>query len=297
MPVVVTGASGFVSRRAVATFVRTAPQVRCYVEDRASAEPLRRLGAKVAVGPSTDVDTLSVVMQGAHTACYLAGGLDLEDAGDARPMLESIRSALEAASRAGIRRFLFRSSPGASPHAGNGILRALGIGEEDVRGSGLEHVILRTTRVYGVESPWLRALLRWSRRTPALVVGPGSQVLAPVDVDDVARVLAAADDRDRLLSGTWGLQGPDQISADELCDLLAERPRRKVHLPPGRLARLGLGGSPRPTVEALELLAGDSLASGPDASVEFGVSLTSLREGLGRIHLEALAAGQPARPE
>jgi uncharacterized protein YbjT (DUF2867 family) len=284
MPVVVTGASGFVGRRAVAGFTRTSPEVRCYVRDPRSSDELRRLGSKVAVGPIADVDTLATVMHEAHTVCHLVGRLDLPDeAAYLRTNHESTRAVLEAASRAGVRRVLFLSYPGASPGASNAFLRAKGLAERDVATSGLEHVILRSTHVYGPGSPWLRATLGWSRRTPALVVGAGAQVLAPVHIDDVAAVLVAADDRDRLVSGTWGLEGPDRITADGMCDLLAGRRRRKLHVGPGPAARLAMAGPGRPSGVALGVLAMDSLADAPDGAVEFGVvRRTSLRDGVRR---------------
>src|SRR5207249_4483479 len=73
------------------------------------------------------------------------------------------------------------------------------------------------------------------------VLGSGAQVLAPVYVDDVAAILAAADDRGQTVSGTWGLEGPDRVGADEPADLLAGRHRRQLPISgrcAQRLARL-----------------------------------------------------------
>src|SRR2546423_9659458 len=98
MPVVVTGASGLVGRAAVRAFHERSPEVRAYVRRPNSAESLRAIGAKVAVGEISDVDTLAVVMKGAHTVCHLVGGLDLSDEQayeDAN--VETTRSALPAA--------------------------------------------------------------------------------------------------------------------------------------------------------------------------------------------------------
>jgi nucleoside-diphosphate-sugar epimerase len=143
--------------------------------------------------------------------------------------------------------------------------------------------------VYGPGSRWLQEMrTRAAGRIPT-VIGSGRQELAPVFVDDVAAVLVAADDRDRLASGTWGLEGPDRVTADQLCDLLAGRARRKLHLSPRRAAAgrwsQGYGRA------ALEVLAMDSVADAPDAAVEFGVKPTPLADGLrrsfgleGRIH-------------
>src|SRR5437588_10624341 len=240
MPVVVTGASGLVGRAAVRAFSERSPEVRAYVRRRDAVDALRDLGAKVAVGAVDDIDTLALVMKGAHTACHLVGGLDLPDERAYEwTNLVSVRMALEAAGRARVRRFLFLSYPGASPVAANAYLRCKGAAEEAVAASGIDHVILRCTHVYGPGSRWLGQIARLARGWPSVVLGSGHQRLAPVFVEDVAAVLAAADDRDRATTGTWGLEGPDRVTADELADLLAGKRRRKLHLAGRTAARAG----------------------------------------------------------
>jgi uncharacterized protein YbjT (DUF2867 family) len=288
VPVVVIEASGLVGRRAVPAFAVASPDVRAFVRGKEAVPALREAGAKVAVGALDDVDTLAAVMSGAHTVCHLAGGLDQPDPDAYRPaVVGTLRAALAAARTAGVRRILYLSYPGASPDASNPYLRAKGEAEGLIAASGLEHVVVRTAHVYGPGSRWLAGAARGARARVPTVPGTGRQVVAPVFVDDVAAVLAAADDRDRVRSGTWGLQGPDRVDADGLAELLAGRRRRWVHLAPGTagraLAAMGGRGPSNPAV--LEVLAADSLAEGeglPDAAAEFGVRLTPLREGLAR---------------
>lgn len=281
MPVVVTGASGLIGRRAVAALAGTAPEVRAYVRSPEATGPLRALGAKVAVGWIGDVDNLATVMSGAHTVCHLVGGLGFRDeAGYRLANLESVRWALEAARRAGVSRFLFLSYPGADPASPNPYLRFKGLAEEAVAGSGLEFVVLRATHVYGPESAWLSGLRDQARRRRPVVVGSGRAVLAPVFADDVAAVLAAVDDRADLASGTRGLEGPDRVTADDLADLLGAGGRRKLHVGPGVAGGLARVVGRPVSRTALEVLAADSLADRPDAAGEFGVSRTPLREGL-----------------
>jgi uncharacterized protein YbjT (DUF2867 family) len=291
MPVVVTGASGMIGRRAVAVFVRTSPEVRAYVRRKDAAAPLRQLGAKVAVGWIGDVENLTVVMSGAHTVCHLVGGDGLpQDDALREANLTSTENVLRAARSAGVRRFLFLSYPGASPSSRNPFLRYKGLAEEAIMGAGLEHVILRTTHAYGGGGEWLRMVAALSRRRPPVVVGSGRNSVAPIDAGDVAAVLAAADDRETVRSGVWGLEGPERVTSDELADLLGAAGRRKLHLSPA-MARLTARVRGRPISRAAtELLAADSVADPPDAASAFGVALTPLREGL------AAAVGSLDRP-
>lgn len=290
MPVVVVGTETPLARALVPLLRERGSEVRAYVRPGEPAEALRALGAKVASGDPGDAETLALVMRDAHTVCHLAGGLPFDDPPREHEAGEGLGAALEAAAEAGIRRFLLLSSVGASTHAPNPYLRERARAERAVAEAGIEHVILRCTHVYGPQSGWLRLMLGAARGPVAAVVGPGTQRLAPVFVEDVAACLAAADDRAAGASGTFALQGPDQVSADELVDLLAGRRRRKVHLPPRRAAaaRLLLGASPPPS--ALALLAADSLADGRRAEAEFGLALTPLREGLARSGVPAAGA-------
>ena len=282
MPVVVIGASGQVGRALVPRLVERGPEVRAVVRRRDAAEDLRGLGAKVAVDDLSDPEGLGMLFHDAHTVCHLAGGLDAPEDRVEEANLGTVRRTLEGAARAGIRRFLFLSYPGADPHAGNPYLRAKGRAEEEIRASGLEHAVVRSTHVYGPASRWLEETAGAARGAVATVIGTGRQRLAPVFVDDVAAVLAAADDRAAGIGGTYGLQGPDEVTADALVDLLAGRRRRKVHLGVGTAGRLTALAGRRLPRHAIEILAADSLADAPDAAAEFGVAATPLEIGLAR---------------
>jgi NADH dehydrogenase len=281
VPVVVTGASGGVGRVLV-PLIAERGEVRAVVRSADAADRLRAAGAKVAVTDLGEGSVMGAVMAGAHTVVHLAGGLDLpdDDAYEAAN-LGTVRDALDAAVDGGVARFLFMSYPGASASSPNPYLRAKGLAEEAVRSSGLDHLILRCTHVYGPGQRWLEEMRAAALRPlAATVLGDGRQRIAPVHVDDVAAALLAADDRAEPVSGTFALQGADVLTADELVDLIAGRRRRKVHLSPAaarRAARL-LGRALQPTL--LEILASDSLADAPSADVELGISPKPLRDGL-----------------
>jgi NADH dehydrogenase len=283
MPVVITGASGLVGPHAVTALGRTSPEVRAVVRRPEAAPRLRELGAKVAVGELSDEDSLAAVLRGAHTVVHLAGGLDLpDDAAFEAANLGTTVDVLRAAVDARVRRFVFLSFPGASPDSPNPYLRAKGRAEKAVAESGLEFAVIRSNHVLGPGGSWVAALARQARSRPAVVVAPGTQTLAPVFVEDVAAVLAAADDRSGLASGTWSLDGPERVTADELTDLVAGRHRTTVHLGPAALARLArLTRRPVSTV-TLDVLAADAVGDAPDAAAEFGIELTPLRAALER---------------
>ncbi|MDQ3990916.1 MAG: NAD(P)H-binding protein [Actinomycetota bacterium] len=278
MPVVVTGANGQVGSALIPLLRERGSEVRAAVRRREVADAVRALGAKVAVGSLDDPAVVGPLLHDAHTVCHLAGGMAAPEEAYDRDIAGLTASVVDAATRAGVSRFLFLSYPGASPSSSNAYLRAKGMAEDVVARSGLAHATVRCTHVYGPGSAWLGRLQRNARRVIAPVLGTGRQRVAPVFVGDVAAVLAAADDRASPIEGTFGLQGPDVVTADELTDLLAGGRTPKVHLAPGsRLTRM-LAGDLSPS--ALAILAGDSLADAADAAAELGVARTPLRAGL-----------------
>jgi uncharacterized protein YbjT (DUF2867 family) len=282
VPVVVTGASGFLARSLIPLLLDRGSEVRAVVRRRATADDLRRRGAKVAVAALDDEETLEVVARDAHTVIHLVGGLDLptEDAYE-RVNHGLTRSVVEASGAAGVKRFVLVSYPGASPDAENAYLRSKGRAEEAVRAASPEHVILRCTHTYGPGSRWLEEVAVASRRpVAAMVIGPGTQRVAPVYVEDVARALVSADEREAAPVGTFALGGPDVVTADELADIAAGRRRRKLHLSPAAAVRLGRLSGRRLSATMLEVLASDSLPDGADGAAEFRLELTPLRSGL-----------------
>jgi uncharacterized protein YbjT (DUF2867 family) len=256
VPVVVTGASGPVGKALIPRLVAAGSEVRAVVRRNAVADELRELGAKVAVGDAVNPELLPAVLRDAHTLCHLVDGLLLDEDEYLPVIAGSTEAIVEGAKEARLARVLLLSYPGADPGSSNAYLRALGVAEEAVRTSGLEHLIVRSTLVLARAAAWP-------------VLGRGSHRVAPVFVEDLAAVLAAADDRAQPVTGTFGLQGPDTVTLDELAGLLGEGMRRRVRLKKPPISR-----------SAAEILARDSLADSPDAAAEFGVKLTPLREAL-----------------
>ena len=259
-------------------------EVRGIVRTVRDLDALRSIQPKVAVADLEDVEGVALMLHDAHTVIHLAGGTDLPDAESyERANLSTAEWVLQACEDAGVRRFLYLSSAGASPDARNPYLRAKGRAEAAVEASTIpERVVLRSTHVYGPGSAWLAALRALATAPVAVVPGDGSARVAPVHVDDVTAVLAAADDRRTAVTGTFGLQGPDELTVDSLVALLAGRARRPVHVPPARAARLARLARRELSQPMLELLAKDSVRDAPDAAAEFGIALTPLADGLAR---------------
>jgi uncharacterized protein YbjT (DUF2867 family) len=290
MTVMVIGASGLIGR-ALVPLLRRKDEVRACVRRPEAAEPLRALGAKVAVGSFDDPDALAETLKRVFTVIHLVGGpnqLTDDDVFEANH--GSVLTSLRASREAGVRRFVLVSATGASVDAVNPYLRAKGLAEEAVANSGLEHAIIRSTHAYGLGGLWFAATVEGATASPPFVVGNGSQSIAPVFADDLAAVVAQADDRDGELEGTWALEGPDAVSASELVALLAPGATPPIPFSSDEAAvRLTTALGTPVSRTAAELFSMASRGDAPDAGDAFGVARTPLVEGL-RVTVERAAA-------
>ncbi len=282
MTVMVTGASGLIGRALVPILVRN-DEVRACVRRPEAAEALRAAGAKVAVGRFDDADALAEILKRVFTVIHLVGGpSQADDDAVLAANHGSVLTALAAAREAGVSRFVLLSATGASIDSPNRYLRAKGLAEEAVANSGMEHAIVRSTHAYGAGGSWLAATVEGATASPPFVIGDGRQSVAPVFADDVAAVLAAADDQrgtpggdlgDRRSRTSWRWpisSGPSQLR--EPIHPFRSRPP----MPSRGCEALGVHISST----AAELFAMPSRADAPDAAEAFGVTRTTLVDGL-----------------
>jgi uncharacterized protein YbjT (DUF2867 family) len=252
---------------AVRAFGRVSPQVRVYVGPGEEAGPLRDLGAKVASGEASDVERLATAMTGVFTACLLAPHLadpSVEERAD--PLGPEVPAFLRAAGMARVSRLLVVAGT-----SGTGRAEAI---REDLEGrleaTRIPHVVLYPGPVYGPGVEWLQELAR----RPAASSGS----IAPLLDEDLAAVLAAADDRTEVRSGAWRLEGPERVSVADLAARLRGGSRPSLR---SRLTALR-GGSAGASAELRAALRSRPPGELPDGAVAFGVVLTPLAEGLDR---------------
>ena len=110
-------------------------------------------------------------------------------------MTGGTRNVIAAAREAGVERFVLMSALGTTETTKELVpyWRAKWQMEQDVAASGLEHVILRPSFVFGKGGGILPTFIRQVRYSPVVtVLGPGTSRLQPIWVDDVAAHFARA---------------------------------------------------------------------------------------------------------
>jgi len=150
---------------------------------------------------------------------------------------------LAACQKHKVKRFIFVSSSAASEKGGDyGVSKLRG--EEKVKSSSLDWVILRPSEIYGPNmKEGIGKLISWIKKFPIIpIIGDGSYYLSPVYVDDIVDVMVENIKNDLLIKETLNLCGPEKITMNELVDRLTKihRVKRKKILLPVWLVRLGI---------------------------------------------------------
>lgn len=292
--ILLTGGTGFVGSRVAHALRAEGKEVRCLVRDPAGAGRLRAWGCELVAGDMTDQESLARAVQGCDSVVHLVAIIHGKPADYERIMPQGTRDLLAASRSASVRRFVLMSALGTSERTKDltpyfGAKWAM---EQDVKGSGIEHVIFRPSFVFGSDGGVLPTFLRLVRWMPAIpVVGPGTTRLQPIWVDDVGAYFARGADLPEAAGRTFELGGPDAVTWDEFYDrakaVLGKR-RAKLHVPFG-LMRLNAkvidalpGPSPVTPDQVTMLEAGDNVVTNDDAVAVFGLPLVPLDEQLRR---------------
>ena len=230
-----TGASGLVGSELRRRLLADGQEVRCLVRDP------RRLGedrvrVQIALGDLADPPSFRNALRGVDTVVHLAAAARDQPQGSIEE-LSGIATwrLVDAARRAGARRFVFFSALGASTQSRSRLLRAKALAEAAVRDSGLETTIFAPSIIYAPGDRYLTGI-----STLALIpgvmpfAGSGRASFAPIWVADVADCVMAS------LAGISGgtqrleLAGPEILTHEQIVRiavLATGRRRRLLRIP------------------------------------------------------------------
>jgi NADH dehydrogenase len=210
-----------------------------------------------------------------------------------RVMAQGTRNVVAAAQAAGVRRFVLASALGLDERTKDAVpyYAAKWEMERAVRESGLEHVVFRPSFVFGRDGGVLPTFVRLARYAPVTpIVGPGTQRLQPIWVEDLAEYYARAVAEPAAANRTFELGGPDAVTWDEFWSRLkrilgARRP--SVHVPFGAMRLQAalterLPGAPVTRDQLTMLALGDNVVTDTAAVETFRIPLVALDEQLRR---------------
>ena len=293
MKTLVTGATGFVGPAVANAIVDAGHEVRV-LERKPGAWRKAGIRCQEAVqGDMTDADSLRRAAEGVEVVVHLVAIRQGRPEQFQRVMIEGTQNLLAAAT--GVKRFVLMSALGTTEETKDLVpyYGAKWQEEQDVKASGLEHVIFRPSFIFGRGGGILPTFMKLAKLAPVTgIVGSGKQRIQPIWIDDAAAYFASAVDKPEAANRTFELGGPDTVDWDELWarirKTLGIRRRPTMHLPT-RLMRIPatlterLPGNIPLTRDLLTMLeAGDNVASNDDAVRTFELPLVPLDEQLRR---------------
>lgn len=290
MRVAITGANGFVGRHAVARLLHGGHDVRALISERPGAEKeLPSSGAQLDIrrGDVRKPESLRGVFDGIDAVIHTVAIPTERRQRFAEVNVAGVAHVVAEARRAGVGRIVHMSALAGDPASPYPYLKSKGEGQAIVTGSGIPHVVLRPSLLFG-EGDDFFPRLAFSLMFPVVPVpGDGKSRFQPVHVDDIAQALVAAVER-REISGVHEIGGAEPVTYD---DMLAEtmratgKRRPTLHLPvplmkpPAFLMGLVMPDPPV-TIPQLDLLAVDNTPRHNALEPVFGVRPRPFRGAL-----------------
>src|SRR6185437_6361791 len=187
-----TGATGLVGSALLRRLVAEGQPVRCLVRDPRRLGP-QRVRVQIALGDLTDPPSFRNAIWGVDTVVHLAASTRDQPRGSIEELAAiATWRMVEAAQRAGVERFVFFSTLGASEHHRLRLFRAKALAEQAVRESAMRTTVIAPSLVYAHGDRWLTLIERLSLLPLVPLSGRGRAVCQPIWAEDVAGCVVGA---------------------------------------------------------------------------------------------------------
>jgi uncharacterized protein YbjT (DUF2867 family) len=249
MRIVVTGGTGFIGREVVELLRETGDDEVVVTTRHPDQDPW---GGRVRLVQAFAGDHVSLgkAFMGADVVVHAIQfpNHPVEDPSKGRTYLEvdgrGTTLAAQTAKKLGVRRFVYLSGAGAGQGRPQPWFQAKDMAEAAIANTGMEHVFLRPSWIYGPRDRSMNRFVSFCRHLPVVpVIGNGKTPVFPVYVKDVARCVVESARREDATARKLDLGGPQRMTMDEVIraiqDVLGRR-RPLLHHPVGLMKVLVL---------------------------------------------------------
>jgi uncharacterized protein YbjT (DUF2867 family) len=237
--ILVTGGTGFIGRALVRQLTEAGYPVRLLIRPAKQSPKLPKgVPVEVAVSNLTDARSLRSAMLDVDVVYHLAG-VEWHGAHASLMNIDILGSQMVSrmAADAGVKRFFYLSHLGADRASAFPVLKAKAIAEENIRRSGVDHTIIRTALVYGLNDHFTSNLARLLNALPFFFFVPeeGNTLLQPIWVEDLVTCLVWALDNDLTINQTYSVGGPEYLTFNHIVQSVLQQinlQRSLVHVFP-----------------------------------------------------------------
>ncbi|MDI1462603.1 SDR family oxidoreductase [Catellatospora sp. KI3] len=214
--ILVTGATGLSGSAVVREFSRQGVPVRGLYRDPEKAKQLGDLpGVELVQGNMLEPESLGAALRGVDRALMISTPFER--------MIETQQTFTEAAKAAGVRHIVKYSGKesgiGFDPAAFLGTQEHVEI-EQWLEGAGIAYTLLRPSQFMQYYLPW--TLTGVDPVKHELVLPIGGSRLAPVDVEDIAKVCVALLTSEGHEGKTYDMTGPQALTMAEVAEAITE---------------------------------------------------------------------------
>ncbi|HEX9334034.1 MAG TPA: NAD-dependent epimerase/dehydratase family protein [Anaerolineales bacterium] len=213
MKIAILGGTGFIGRTLADDLVSRSYEVIVIARGQYMRNTQPVVGATFVSQDINATDKLYEVFRGCDAVVHCAG-TSVEDSKQTFQKLhvEGTRSAVIAAERAGVKKFVLASYLNVRPNVKSEYHTSKWQGEEIVRSSKLNFTILKAGLVYGQGDHLLNNLSNLFRKMPVFAaVGLHEKTVRLVAVEDLVDVIRASLDENQFVRQTIAVLGPEEF--------------------------------------------------------------------------------------
>lgn len=230
MKIAITGGTGFIGRHLAQDLIVHGHEVVVIARGlyKRNTQPVE--GAAFVSLDINDTGKLTEAFDGCEAVVHCAG-TSVQDGRQTFQQLhvEGTRSAVRAAEKAGVKKFVLVSYLNVRPNVGSEYHTTKWQGEEIVRSSALNYTVLKAGLIYGRGDHLINNLGNLFRKMPVFAaVGLREKTVRIIAVEDLVGVIRVSLEVDRFARQTVAVTGPEEFPFSQAAKRIARAMGRSI---------------------------------------------------------------------